>query len=134
MTWYDRIAFDRCKSSTDTGQSNAERMGPGLSGEYDLELREKAAVSHPPPPPDCMGVEGEYDPCGLVKRVAEVLDDNSAFDQLDSLNLYQDGGKVVFEGTVPKSSTLKSLVDCASRVDGTHAVEISQVSVERPGL
>jgi hypothetical protein len=120
---------DRPHNSDRPYHSDRE-MEPGLTGQYDWELREKAGLHTPPPPPECMGVEGEYDPCGLAKRVALALDHDPIVDDLETLEIIQIGQAIAFKGSVAEPSTLARIVELASAVDGTHTVDTNQVVVE----
>lgn len=132
MSWLQRLfgeAGSRNTGREDTNQVD-EPMSPGLTGEYDLELREKAGMHQPPPPPECMGLEGEYDPSGLAKRVATALDQEPDVADIETLQVTQEGSTVVFEGAVPSMSALNRITDVAARVDGVKVVDTAQVAIK----
>jgi osmotically-inducible protein OsmY len=132
MSWLQRL-FGEVHSRDVTGEDTAqnhERMSPGLTGEYDLELREKAGMHQPPPPPEYMGLEGEYDPSGLAKRVATALDQEPDVADIETLQVTQSGSTVIFEGAVPSVSALSRITGVASKVDGTKAVDTNQVAIK----
>ncbi|MBW4640200.1 MAG: BON domain-containing protein [Gloeocapsa sp. UFS-A4-WI-NPMV-4B04] len=104
-------------------------MSPGLTGEYDWDLREKAGENQPPPPPEYMGLEGEYDQLGLAKRVAEAFEQEPHIDEIETLQICQDGSTIVLRGCVPSESVLSHLKEVAAKVDGTKAVDTSQVTI-----
>jgi len=124
-TWQNQIDFDHCDSRPGSPHNS---MSPGLTNTYDSELREKAGMHSPPPPPECMGLEGEYDDFGLVRRLAQKLDQETDLDPIDTLTLSQQGSTLTLIGEVKDDSTLKRIVEIARQVDGTRAVDVSQVS------
>jgi hypothetical protein len=104
-------------------------MSPGLNGEYDLEVREKAGMHEPPAPPEYMGLEGEYDQFGLIKRVAAALDQDPNIDDIETLQIVQDSSTIVLQGSVPSQSILNYLEEVVAKVDGTKAVDTTQVTI-----
>ncbi len=132
MTWLERHFGQECSKkfqSEPQKHSSEAGMTPGLTGEYDLELREKAGMHQPPPAPEHMGLEGEYDPAGLTKRVAIAFDRDPQISEIESLEIDQDGSTIIFRGSVPSSEILQYIAGMAAKVDGTKAVDTSQVSV-----
>lgn len=138
MTWVERHCGDRMEGSqpgqTGAGEPEpsevaAERMSPGMGGDYDWERRMKAGLQQPPPPPEQMGLEGEYDPEGLLKRVALALDGDDRTKGLDSLSMHQDGSTIIFTGSVPNQEHLEQVSAITQRVDGTKAVDTEAVRV-----
>lgn len=132
MSWLQRLFGEEHNSDTSGKDATQvdERMSPGLTGEYDLELREKAGMHQPPPPPEYMGLEGEYDPSGLAKRVATALDQEPDTANIETLQVIQEGSTVVFEGAVPSVSALSRITDVVSRVDGVKVVDTDQVAIK----
>ncbi len=131
MTWLEKQigqVYNSQVESKHDAEAIEEQMSPGLTGEYDLELREKAGVHSPPPPPENMGLEGEYDPHGLLKRVAAAFDKDPNIKNIETLDMIQDGGTIVLKGSVPNRSILSHLEQVAAKVDGTKAVDTSQVT------
>jgi hypothetical protein len=132
MSWQDKIDFDQCDLTALSEPMEARslsRMTPGLTNTYDRDLREKAGVHTPPPPPECMGLEGEYDEYGLVRRLAQALDRQPSLAHLDTVTLVQQGSMLVLLGKVPDQRTLDAIVAVAVRLDGTRAVDASGVAV-----
>lgn len=129
MTWYDKIDFDHCDDGPVHRSSSYSAMTPGLTNVYDDALREKAGMHTPPPPPECMGLEGEYDSCGLVHRLAQALDQQTDLAVIDTITLTQHGSTICLAGSVDDRATLDRLVDVASQLDGARKVDVSQVSV-----
>lgn len=136
MSWLTRLCGQQSPENIRQNSNNIkkaameESMSPGLTGEYDWDLREKAGVHQPPTLPEYMGLEGEYDINGLAKRVAVAFDNNPEIDDISTLSIIQDGSTIIFRGSVPNKSILNSIIDTASRVDGTKTVNTSQVTIE----
>lgn len=134
MSWLDRVSLEP-QLETDTAGAHQQteteeaHMQPGLTGQYDEELREKAAMHMPPPPPEYMGPDGAYDPNGLAKRVAQKLDEDPIACQLETVHLHQSGNVIQFEGEIDNQPHLQHLIDLAAQVDGTAAVDASRVEV-----
>ncbi|NJN85128.1 MAG: BON domain-containing protein [Leptolyngbyaceae cyanobacterium SL_7_1] len=131
MSWIDRISVKELQQKST--QSAPAKMTPGLTGEYDRELREKAGLHIPPPPPECMGVEGEYDPSGLAKRVAIALDQDPMIEDIGTLEIVQTGRTIAFKGHLADQVILDRIVELASKVDGTDRVDVEQVEVKEGG-
>jgi hypothetical protein len=133
MSWFKRLVGQedqRLGSPVNMTKIVEELMGPGLTGQYDWELREKAGAHQPPPPPEHMGLEGEYDAEGLLKRVALALDSDPKISQVSTLQLSQMGSTIILRGSVPSYSMLKQIIEVAGKVDGTKAVKVTEVTVE----
>ncbi|BAZ31525.1 hypothetical protein NIES4074_39980 [Cylindrospermum sp. NIES-4074] len=80
-------------------------------------------------PIERVGLNGEYDQSGLAKRVALAFDEDSQFDNINSLYVAQLGTTVVLKGTVPSQDILDQLVEIARGVNGTTDVTTDQVTV-----
>lgn len=133
MTWHNQIDLEHCDDSLTHGASSHSPMTPGLTNIYDAELREKTDMHTPPPPPECMGLEGEYDSFGLVRRLAETLDQQSDLATIDTITLTQHGSAICLTGSVADGAVLGRIVDIANHLDGTREVDVSQVSVAQAG-
>lgn len=131
MSWLQRVCEEETSSLLTTRESAQfeKSMSPGLTGEYDWDLREKAGEHQPPPPPEYMGLEGEYDRLGLAKRVAEAFEQEPHIDEIETLQICQDGSTIVLRGCVPSESVLSHLKEVVAKVDGTKAVDTSQVTI-----
>lgn len=131
MSWLQRVCEEETSSLLTTRESAQfeKSMSPGLTGEYDWDLREKAGEHQPPPPPEYMGLEGEYDRLGLAKRVAKAFEQEPHIDEIETLQICQDGSTIVLRGCVPSESVLSHLKEVAAKVDGTKAVDTSQVTI-----
>lgn len=106
-------------------------MTPGLTGEYDRNLREKAGMHEPPVLPEHMGLQGEFDEQGLSKRVAQAFDQTPELRSIETVEITQHGGTVALVGTVSNMGILEEMVRVASAVDGTRAVDCKQLRVQR---
>jgi osmotically-inducible protein OsmY len=80
-------------------------------------------------PLERVGLNGEYDQSGLAKRVALAFDEDSQFDDIDSLYVAQLGSTVVLKGQVPSQEILDEMVAIASEVSGATDVNTDQVTV-----
>lgn len=132
MGWLERQFGKTCSSQDrqETERTTAEhQMAPGLGGDYDWELREKAGMHIPPPPPEFMGLEGEYDEKGLAKRVAVALDREASLADIDTVEIDQEGGTVIFKGQVPDHATLTQMTQIARKVDGAKVVDARQLDI-----
>ncbi len=131
---HEHIQADEAKTPESTGSSGqyvtAGKMSPGLNGEYDRQLREKAGAHQPPPPPEFMGLEGEYDTNGLAKRVAQAFDSDPEIEDLHTLYVSQSGSTVVLEGSVPNQDTLERFTAVAAKVDGSKSIDTTRVKVQ----
>lgn len=133
MSWLKRQfgnLEETLHENTDNQSTVEESMSPGLTGEYDWELREKAGMRQPPISPENMGIEGEYDPNGLAKRVAAAFDKNPDIEDVETLEILQDNSTIILKGLLPNQSILDHMIDVASKVDGTKAVDTSQVTIQ----
>lgn len=83
---------------------------------------EKAGVHQPPPLPEQMDTEGEYDPQSLAKRVAIAFDRVAKLAEIDTVTIVQDGNTIILSGAVVESLQIARLHQIASQVDGTKRV------------
>ena len=130
MSWLQRVCGQENSSLLNIKESaqTETRMSPGLTGEYDWELREKAGMRQPPPPPEQMGLEGEFDQLGLAKRVA-VAFEQAPIDEIETLHIAQSGSTILLKGSVASQYILNQLKDVAAKVDGTKVVDTTQVKI-----
>lgn len=82
-------------------------------------------------PLEYVGVDGEYDPQGLAKRVALAFDQHSELHNLNTLCILQQGSRICLLGKVATVSLLQRVIACVKQVEGVQAVDVSQVSVEQ---
>jgi osmotically-inducible protein OsmY len=80
-------------------------------------------------PPERVGLNGEYDQSGLAKRVALAFDQDAQLDDVNTLWVAQTSGTVVLKGKVPSQDILNKMVSVARSVNGTTAVDTTQVTV-----
>lgn len=80
-------------------------------------------------PPERLGLNGEYDQSGLAKRVALAFDQDAQLDDVNTLWVAQTGGTVVLKGQVPSQDILNKMISVARTVNGTNAVDTTQVKV-----
>ena len=135
MGWLQRLFGQEIPDQVKTTRGSTiqdQEMGPGLTGQYDWNLREKAGLHQPPLPPEQLGLEGEFDENGLAKRVALAFDQSSKLQALNTVTLKQDGSTILLEGVVPDHETLAHMIEIASKVDGTKSVDTRRIVVANP--
>jgi hypothetical protein len=133
MSWSQRV-FSMMGSSTTTARTalqtananSATKVSPGLTGTYQW-MPPKIEV--PLLDPEYRGLEGEYDPNGLAKRVAKALDQSPEVNHLETLCILQQGSKISLLGKVSSPAVLNQVVELVSRVEGTTEVDVDQVAI-----
>jgi hypothetical protein len=80
-------------------------------------------------PPERVGLFGEYDHKGLVKRVSLALSQNFEPSEIRGLRINQRGAVVVLVGQIPNQRLLIKLVNTIMDINGAVDVEINGVSV-----
>ncbi|BAY88652.1 MULTISPECIES: BON domain-containing protein [unclassified Tolypothrix] len=80
-------------------------------------------------PLERVGLNGEYDQSGLAKRVALAFDEDSRFDDINTIYVAQLGSTVVLKGKVPDQDILSQLVEIAGGVSGATDVVTDEVGV-----
>lgn len=80
-------------------------------------------------PPERVGLFGEYDHKGLMKRVSLALNQNFDPGEIKNLRISQRGAVVVLVGKIPSQLLLIKLVKVIMGVSGAVEVEINGVSV-----
>jgi len=115
---------------------NAEvNPNPQAVGQAPTDTQQVAATTQQAPtatqsiPPERLGLNGEYDQSGLAKRVALAFDQDAQLDDVNTLWVAQTGGTVVLKGQVPSQDILNKMVSVARTVNGTNAVDTTQVKV-----
>ena len=100
--------------------------------------REQQLTQETSPPPSAVatsipafrvGLNGEYDPSGLAKRVASALAEDPELTKIATIYVAQTGSIVIFKGTVPNQAVLDKMVTIAQSVDGATRVEAERVQV-----
>lgn len=131
MSWSQRVFLIMNQSS---GQPKAvpsiysasSSVSGSLSGMQAVAL--KTAL-----PSEYTGLHGEYDPQGLAKRVAHRLDCHSLTQTIQTLCILQQGNQISFLGKVETAAQLQQVVELTKQVEGTQAVDVSQVVVAPGG-
>ncbi len=82
-------------------------------------------------PLEYVGLQGEYDPQGLAKRVAFAFDHHSELHHLNTLCILQQGNRICLLGKVATATLLQKVIACARQVEGLQGVDVSQVSIEQ---
>lgn len=80
-------------------------------------------------PPERLGLDGEYDPSGLAKRVALAFDNEMGLDDIETLFVAQTGSQVVLKGKVPSQDLLDRMISIAQKVNGATSVDSRQVTI-----
>lgn len=75
------------------------------------------------------GLEGEYDPSGLAKRVAKAMAEDSILGKISTVYVAQNDSSIIFKGTIPNETIIDRLVTVAQNVEGVGKVDISQVEI-----
>ena len=75
------------------------------------------------PPPERVGLNGEYDHSGLAKRVDRALRQAFLPQTLEQLTVTQRGRVVVFIGRVLNAGLLRQFADVAAKVSGATNIE-----------
>lgn len=81
-------------------------------------------------PPERMGLNGEYDYHGLVKRVYRAFYEQMTAEELRSLKVKQRGSVIILAGKVTTYAQLTRLIQIALSVEGTVEVEANGVMVQ----
>ena len=81
------------------------------------------------PPPERIGLSGEYDYAGLAKRVDCALRQTFPHQTFEQLKVTQRGRVVVFTGRVSNACLLRQLSAVAASVSGATTVEIQGVQL-----
>ena len=75
------------------------------------------------PPPERVGLNGEYDHSGLAKRVDRTLRQTFSSELLEQVTVTQRGRVVIFSGRLPTASLLRQFVAVAAHTSGATTVE-----------
>ena len=76
-----------------------------------------------------IGLDGEYDPSGLAKRVARAFEQDVILQGIPSVYVAQNDSKIILKGTVSNQIFFDRLVTVARNVRGVSEVDISQVKI-----
>lgn len=83
-------------------------------------------------PPERVGLHGEYDHWGLVKRVKLAYGKQFDPKEICNLKISQRGAVVILVGEVSGQRLLTRLVSIAMETEGTVSVEVNGVSIFQP--
>jgi osmotically-inducible protein OsmY len=83
-------------------------------------------------PPERIGLNGEYDHCGLAKRVRASFHRQFGRDAVKQLMVKQRGSTVVLSGQVEALTLLDQLVNLALQVEGATHVELNVTDMSQP--
>ena len=75
------------------------------------------------------GLDGEYDPSGLAKRVAKALAEDSILGGISTVYVAQNDSNIILKGTISNKTFLDRLVTIAQNVPGVSEVDISLVEI-----
>lgn len=81
-------------------------------------------------PAEYTGLNGEFDPQGLAKRVAQAFDRHPIVRDIQTLCLLQQGNQISLLGKVADAMQLRQVVNLADQIDGVESVDVSQVVIE----
>jgi hypothetical protein len=131
MSWLERVFSLMHQSSFQpeaTISNYALSFNSGLSSKTDRMLQQKEV--QPTLPLEYVGLQGEYDPQGLAKRVAQALDQHPQLRHIKTLCIIQHGSKISLLGKVTKAAQLQQVIEVAKQIEGTKDVDVQQVVVE----
>lgn len=80
-------------------------------------------------PPERVGLNGEYDYYGLVKRIKTSFHNQVGRDAVKQITIKQRGSAVILSGQIDTLDLLDQLVDLALHTEGATHVEVHDVQV-----
>ena len=77
------------------------------------------------------GLDGEYDPSGLAKRVAKAFSEDPTLKLKDISTIYvaQNNHNIILKGTISDRALLDKLVKVAKNIEGVKKVDVSLVEI-----
>ncbi len=75
------------------------------------------------------GLDGEYDPSGLAKRVAQALEQDSILRGISTVYVAQNDSKIILKGTISDELLLDRMIAVSRDVQGVSKVDVSQVEI-----
>ncbi|MDJ0571855.1 MAG: BON domain-containing protein [Pleurocapsa sp. MO_192.B19] len=75
------------------------------------------------------GLDGEYDPSGLAKRVAKAFSEDPTLKDISTIYVAQNNRNIILKGSISDRNLLEKLVEVAQNVEGVSKVDASQVEV-----
>lgn len=79
--------------------------------------------------PERVGINGEYDPSGLAKRVALAFEEDPELKEIETLWVGQTGKTIILRGKLPSLGFLEKAVNIAEFQPGTASVDTTQVTI-----
>ena len=77
-----------------------------------------------------IGLNGEYDPSGLAKRVSRAFSKDLMLEgRVDNIYVAQNNNKIIIKGSISNQASLRRLVTVANNIRGVLEVDVSQVEV-----
>lgn len=129
MSWLQRV-FLMMSSSTLQPEVATGNYGMNLTAALPTTDWLPAKKPEPVIPLEFVGINGEYDPQGLAKRVAQALDQHPEAQQIRTLCILQTGSRISLLGKVANTTLLQQIVAIVQQVNGTKEVDVQQVVVE----
>lgn len=127
MGWLERL-FGQQRPQANRNQAN-QTQSSSQPGRASAPAATTSNQRNETIPPERVGLNGEYDQSGLAKRVALAFDDDSTLSDIETLYVAQTGSTVVLKGKVPNQQILDTMVSIARRVNGSTAVDTTQVTI-----
>lgn len=134
MSWLKRVFSSMSPSSFNPAmvQSNYNAtLSSGFSGNPGLSSHKEWGSQNPDIPLEYVGIQGEYDPQGLAKRVAQRFEQHPLVKNIETLCILQNGARISLLGKIDDAVLLQQVIDLAKQVSGTKEVDVSQVVIER---
>ncbi|MFM7428220.1 MAG: hypothetical protein ACKO7W_25020 [Elainella sp.] len=138
MSWSQRIFLSMGSTSSSSAVSSSQSRPDSVRDQAQLNRATVSAAIVSEPrlhlaqiPLEYVGVNGEYDPQGLAKRVALAFDQHPELHDLKTLCILQQGSRISLLGKVATGLLLQKVVACVRQVEGVQAVDVSQVNIEQ---
>ena len=110
-------------------ESTGQCESAGQCGSMDQSSSASRFTTFRTIPPERVGLNGEYDHCGLSKRVSLSFSQNFQPDEIENLRITQRGAVVVLLGKVSSRRSLTRMVSIALGTRGAGDVEINGISI-----
>lgn len=133
MSWLQRVFMLMNSSGLQPEPvlgSYGVNLGASLPGRLDWTPQRKTESSTMTLPLEYVGIQGEYDPHGLAKRVAQAFDQHAEIAKIDTLCIIQHGNRINLLGKVANADILHQVIALAKQVEGIKEVDVNQVVVE----
>lgn len=133
MSWLKRVFSSMSPSSFNPVMAQSSYNAPlssGFAGNPGLTSRTEWGSQKSDLPLEYVGIQGEYDPQGLAKRVAQRFDQHPQVSKIETLCIIQNGARISLLGKIDDGVLLQQVIDLAKQVSGTKGVDVSQVVIE----